>query len=431
MSATGNLWRANRLRLSGLAFVLLLLAAVTLSVLVYRKTFVPVVHVTLRADHTGLQLSEGADVKVRGVVVGEVRGVSADGTAATVALALDPAATPLIPRDVSARLLPKTLFGERYVSLRVPAGRAGPPIRDGAVIGQDRSSSALELEKVLDDLLPLLRTIAPEKLAATLGALAGALQGRGDQLGQTLTTFDNYLTALNPALPDIRADLVRLAGTLATYHSAADDLLAILRNATVTADTVSSQRDHLAAFLADSTDAADYAGGFLGRHGDRIIQIGQVSQPLLDLLAAYSPEYPCLLAGLVRQRPLVEKVFSGGRMHITVEATRDNGRYVRGRDDPAYGAHSGPDCRGLPHPRVPAPETRVDDGYDHGATRTPATVSGGPAQPASMGYAGTAEERALIRPLVGAATGTDPARVPDVAALLWGPILRGTVVNAS
>ena len=60
-------------RVAGLAFVVLLLAAATLSVLVYRKTFTSVVTVTLETDHTGLQLTPGADVKVRDVLVGEVR----------------------------------------------------------------------------------------------------------------------------------------------------------------------------------------------------------------------------------------------------------------------------------------------------------------------------------------------------------------------
>src|SRR4030095_8090576 len=77
-------------RLLGLAFVVALLAAVGLWVLAYRKAFTPVVGVTLRADHTGLQLSEGADVKLRGVVVGDVRHITANGERAELGLALDP-----------------------------------------------------------------------------------------------------------------------------------------------------------------------------------------------------------------------------------------------------------------------------------------------------------------------------------------------------
>jgi phospholipid/cholesterol/gamma-HCH transport system substrate-binding protein len=154
-----------------------------------------------------------------------------------------------------------------------------------------------------------------------------------------------------------------------------------------------------------------------------------VSAPVLQLLATYSPEYPCLLQGLVKSQPSVEQVFSGGRMHITLEVTKDNGRYNAGQDDPVYGAHTGPNCRGLPDPPVPAPQVPVNDGYDYGAARPVAPLPVGLVAP--MGYAGTAEEQALIKPLVAVATGVSPDAVPDSADLLWGPLLRGTVVNGS
>jgi len=115
-------------------------------------------------------------------------------------------------------------------------------------------------------------------------------------------------------------------------------------------------------------------------------------------------------------------------MHITLEITRDNGRYLPGKDAPVYDADGGPDCRGLPDPPVPAQQVPLDDGYDYGTSRTAARLPVGLSL-APMGYAGTAEEQALVKPLVAAATGTPADQVPPVADLLWGPLLRGTVVN--
>ncbi|MGK5444728.1 MCE family protein [Micromonospora sp. URMC 105] len=425
-----------RHRILGIVFVAVLTAALTGSVLQYRKAFTPVAWVTLHAGRTGLQLNQGADVKVRGVVVGEVREVASAGAGATVRLALDPATTARIPADVTARLLPKTLFGERYVELVPPAGGAAPPIRDGAVIGQDRSRTAVELERVLDEALPLLQAIRPDQLAATLGALSTALEGRGDRLGENITRLDAYLRELNPAMPVIAEDVRKLAVVLDSYDVALPDLLALLRDVTVTARTVADQRDQLAAFLADATRTADVTRDFLDRHGDQLIALGEVSRPVLELLAAYAPEYPCLVSGLVALQPRVEEVFAGGRMHITLEVTRDGGKYERGRDEPVYGAKNGPACHGLPRPAQPAPEVRIADGYDHSGARPRSPLPVGttatppPAGSPAMGRAGTGEERALVKPLVGAVTGTPPAEVPDIAVLLWGPLLRGGVVNA-
>jgi phospholipid/cholesterol/gamma-HCH transport system substrate-binding protein len=123
-------------------------------------------------------------------------------------------------------------------------------------------------------------------------------------------------------------------------------------------------------------------------------------------------------------------------MRITLETTKDGGKYERGRDEPVYGAQNGPDCRHLPGPPVPAPELPINDGYDYGAARPAATLPVGVLPPAAaaaltpaMGYAATGEERALVKPLVGAVTGIPPVEVPDIAVLLWGPLLRGAVVN--
>ncbi|MGC5019288.1 MCE family protein [Micromonospora sp. DT47] len=425
-----------RHRILGIVFIAVLATALTASVLQYRKAFTPVAWVTLRADRAGLQLTPGADVKVRGVVVGEVRSVGSAGAGATIRLALDPATTSRIPADVSARLLPKTLFGERYVELVPASGGTAAPIRDGAVITQDRSRTAVELERILDQALPLLQAVRPDQLAATLGAIATALEGRGEQLGANVVRLDAYLRQLNPAMPTIAEDVRKLAAALDSYDAALPDLLALLRDVTVTARTVTDQRDQLAAFLADATGTADVTRGFLDRHGDQLIALGQVSRPVLQLLATYAPEYPCLMSGLVALQPRVEEVFAGGRMHITLEVTRDGGRYEKGRDEPVYGAHTGPQCRGLPQPGRPAPEVPVNDGYDYRGARprTPLPVGLPSTSPSggspAMGQAATGEERALVKPLVGAVTGTPPAEVPDIAVLLWGPLLRGGVVNA-
>jgi phospholipid/cholesterol/gamma-HCH transport system substrate-binding protein len=422
-------------RLLGAGFIMLVTGLLVLSVLTYQKAFTPVTWVTVRTDHTGLQLNDGADVKVRGVVVGEVRRITTDGQDATLRLALNPAMTGYVPANVTARLLPKTLFGEKYVELVPPAQPASHPIRPEAVIPQDRSQTALELERVLDDVLPLLQAIQPDKLATILGSLADALRGKGAQLGADIVTADRLLTQLNQEMPAISDDVKLLSRVLDTYDGALPDLVSILRDATVTARTVADQREQLAGFLAGTTDLADNTRAFLNRHDERIIQVGQVSRPLLELLAAYSPEYPCLLRGVVALQPRVEDTFAGGRFHITLEVTRDNGKYVAGKDDPVYGAQSGPNCQGLPNPAAPASPGPVDDGYDYGAKRSPSVLPlSAPAAPTpldpTMGYAGTAEERALVKPLVAAATGLVPDAVPDLAVLLWGPLLRGTVVNS-
>ncbi|HEU5107442.1 MAG TPA: MlaD family protein, partial [Micromonosporaceae bacterium] len=86
-----------RNRLLGIAFVLFLAAGLGAAVLQYRKAFTPATWVTLRTDRTGMQLNRGADVKLRGVVVGDVRDIDTDGSGARLRLAFDPASARQVP----------------------------------------------------------------------------------------------------------------------------------------------------------------------------------------------------------------------------------------------------------------------------------------------------------------------------------------------
>ena len=60
-------------RLAGLVFLAVIAGLVLLTVALYQKRFASVVMVDLRTGPVGNQLTERADVKVRGLRVGEVR----------------------------------------------------------------------------------------------------------------------------------------------------------------------------------------------------------------------------------------------------------------------------------------------------------------------------------------------------------------------
>jgi len=115
----------------------------------------------MRADHTGNALVVGSDVKERGIIVGSVASVHSNGEGAIVKLSLSPGRVKDIPNDVTAQILPKTLFGEQYVSLSIPANSSRHRDQGRRDDPQDRSQGALETEKVLGDLLPLLNRGRP------------------------------------------------------------------------------------------------------------------------------------------------------------------------------------------------------------------------------------------------------------------------------
>ncbi|WP_460460224.1 MCE family protein [Angustibacter peucedani] len=434
---TGFLSRFST-HLYGVAFLVVLALLLTLSVAMFQKRFTPVVLVTLKTDRVGNQLQTTSDVKVRGLIVGEVRKIEHTADGADIVLALQPDQVGAIPSDVSARLLPKTLFGERYVDLVVPDQPSRTPLHAGSVIPQDRTAVAIELEQVFDNLLPLLRTVKPAQLATTLNAMATALEGRGEALGKNLVLADQYFTKFNPNLPVLQQDISGLADVASIYAAAAPDLLKMARDLSVTSKTLVEKQSAYAGFLAGTTGFARTATSVLNENQDRIIRVGRVNRPTLQVLQRYSPIYACFAQGLTGWLPRIDQAFGSKSLHITLEVVPQRPAYQPG-EEPAWIADRAPDCKGLPgksgsqaHPYTGdyIPDgTRNIYNAPSGSAVPPALAQGSSFVDPQSGDAGTPQEQAVTDALFAPMLGTSASSVPDISNLLLGPLVRGTQVN--
>ncbi len=438
--------RRLRQQLAGLLFLAVLAALVGTTVALYQKSFTEVTTVYVDADRIGNQLTKGADVKARGLLVGEVRDVSSTGRGARIELALDPAQAQRLPSDLRAQMLPKTLFGEKFVSLVPDDDSRARPLHEGSVIAQDHSETARETAEALDGLLPLLQTLRPQDLSVTLNALSTALRGRGNRLGQSLELTDTYLKGINPELPTLSEDFRGIADFANTLDEASPDFLAVLDNTSALARDLVESEQPLSTFLKTTSTSNGELSQFLEDNDDRLIRLAADGRPNLELFAQYASELPCLAKGLVAQEKVAGQAFGGLQpgLHITVEFIKDQGGYQPG-DEPVYGEDGPPTCRGLPPnaPERPFPaDIEVTDGYCDEAEKAPGIQNGchGSSSPAAARASATrdpaqalAAPRDLDRRAVGAVAGpvlgVAPSDVPDLAILLFGPVARGTAVS--
>lgn len=431
-------------RLMGVAFIGLVLSLVALSLAFYLKVFSSPVTVTLQTDRIGNQLQAESDVKVRGVIVGQVTEVRPSLDGAEITLALDQEKTQLVPSNVSARLTPKTLFGERFVDLVVPPQPAAERLQAGDVISQDRSETAIELERVLDNLLPLLQAVEPQKLSATLGAIDQALAGRGEQLGATLAQLQSYVSQLNPALPDLQANLTEFADATRNLDKAAPDLLQALANFTGTSRTLVEQRADLDRFFTSVTSTSGDLLQYLAANKDNLIDLADTSRPTLELLAEYSPATECFLRQMAGLVPLAREAFGEGEarpaLRVTLEVAPDRGKYVPNQDEPELLDQRGPRCYepvappdkfpqypgGVPQDGAehPPPPRGEDPTADPVADTAPQSASG-----LDLGIPNSPQEAAFIAVIKARSLGVTPDEVPQWAAFLLGPTLRGAEVT--
>jgi phospholipid/cholesterol/gamma-HCH transport system substrate-binding protein len=352
----GDRTSKTRRRLSGAAFLVVLALLAWLSIALYQKKFSPVALVTVYTASAGNEMHPGSEVMVRGVQVGEVRTVTADGAGAKLVLAIQPGELTHLPANVSAEMLPTTLFGERYVDLILPARPSAGRLANGSVIGQNRSADGIEIEQVLNNLLPTLAAVQPEKLSLTLDAIAQGLQGRGAELGQALVTLDLYLKRLNTDLPELDNDITKLAAFSKAYAKASPALLAALNDFSVTGQTLARQRADYTALLANITIASDDLRAFLNANGHNSIDLSAESLSTLEILARYAPEFPCTLADLAAFVPEINRVLGAGTdqpgLHVRVIVVPSLGAYQPVRDAPVYDDNLGPRCYPIPFPGI-------------------------------------------------------------------------------
>lgn len=423
-----------RRRFAGVAFVLVPAVLVWVSVSVYEKDFSDDATVTVRTGSVGNEMHDNADVKLRGVVIGQVRDIAADGDGARLTLAIKPDRLGHIPADVTAQMLPTTLFGERFVALVPPPIPSAETLRAGSVIPQDRSSNAIELEEVLDNVLPMLTAVKPEKLAATLNAVSQALEGRGEKLGDTLVTLDAHLKEFNPQLPTLNADIKELVKVSALYADAAPDVLDALTDFTTTSGTIAEQQAELADLYGSTTASAQDVTSFLRRNKDNLIRLSASGRPTLELLAEYSDAFPCTLRTMAGFVPAMDKALGKGTdqpgLHVTLKAVKSKGKYVAGKDTPVYDATGGPHCYSVPYvgraaPTAdarPAPGTGTGPAAEEEATAPGATDSG-------LGMPNSPQESRLVNELVAPSLKVQPQSLPDWSSVLIGPAFRGAEVK--
>lgn len=414
---------------------------VWLSIAIYDKKFADVTMVTIKADRAGLQLAKFGDVRRNGVLIGQVREVAQDGQEASIRVALDPEAARQLPDNVEVQILPTTLFGQKYVSFVTPDRPSATPLAADAVIPSDRVETNVELSKILADLFPLLRSIRPADLNRTLNALSTALDGRGDQLGETLVDLDDYIDGIEGSLPTLREDLGLVADVADTYDLAAPDLLRVLDDLTVTSRTILQKRQSLEVFLSDVTTLADTSRELLAANEDDLIRVGEVGAPVLNLLATYSPELPCLIKGAARYAPILAKTFEGNQVKQYIELGSAQYAAYDESDRPSYGEIGhGPWCSDLPNPPVPIGPIAFENGTDidenpptsdlpvtpltPAPRAAPAWAEQGGFGPAmSSGYAGTTGDQFVMNALLAAETGEPADTYGSLGTLVYGPVV--------
>lgn len=321
----------------GLCYLLVLALLVALCVAAYQKAlpWQGAVLVTLTTSSPGLELNPQSDVKFQGAIVGEVRSIVSDGGLATVELALDPGYIDQLPSNIDAAIIPKTLFGEKYVDLRLPEHPDDVHLAAGDMVRS--SATSVELGQVFGRLLPVLRAVRPDELSTVLTTIAEAVEGRGPQLARTATTVESFLERIDPHLQTLLNDLDLLGRTASIYSSSAQDISRLLTSvSSLSEDVAVAGEDDLRSFLDGLSTLAATSRQLLHDSGDDLGHLTADARALLALLDEYSVALPCFLQALHDGDILANQVFGarGPFANLTLDFLVDRPAYAYPDDAP-------------------------------------------------------------------------------------------------
>ncbi|OBF24838.1 MCE family protein [Mycobacterium sp. ACS4331] len=336
--------------LAGLATVTAIAAVIAGSVALFRGAGTTSTPVTVISPRAGLVMDVGAKVKLRDIVVGRVASISPrpDGTAA-LELAIEPAQTRYIPANVAVGIASITVFGAKYVELQVPSEPSEERIRAGQVLQGSRVT--VEVNTLFEQLTTTLREIEPAHLNETLGALAEALNGRGERFGQVLSNLHAFLQRVNPSLPALSHNLEVLPGVVNTYADAAPDLSSIAHNGSVLSQLLVDQDRDLDVLLISAIGLARTGTEVLDDHGTALSHLFELLVPTTSLLSEYSPAINCGIAGILPFAQGAPQQDPG--VTTSIGFTLGVERYRYPHDLPKVAARGGPQCASQSLPLVP------------------------------------------------------------------------------
>ncbi|WP_310963737.1 MCE family protein [Nocardioides terrisoli] len=329
--------------LLAVALILLLLGAKSKGIIGGPET------VSAQVADAGGSLAKGADVKMRGVIIGRVAGLATGPHGGVrIKVSMNSGELGHIPDNVVARILPATVFGTSFLDLTTHGRSASQMLHAGAIIPPDRTQGTLELQQALDDIDGLVKALRPAQLNSTLSSIAMALDGRGAEIGGIIDDLDRLLRKVEPRIPAIRTDLAKLASNLELVRSAAPDLLDGVRDSLGTLHTIAAQKAAIATLLTGGRSVTDEANAFLTKVRPDLVTFLKNASVVEDIY--YDLRHQAItqsFATLREVRRKLAQIVHHGWADNTLVIQGQAPPYYTASDCPRYGSARGDNCPGL------------------------------------------------------------------------------------
>lgn len=227
-------------------------------------------------------LTEGAEVKVAGVTVGQVLSLTIDHDEAVVAFEVD--ASVGIRQDAVAQVRARSVLGEKFLELK-PQSRDARLLQDGDRL--EVTLAGTEIDQLVNALGPMLAVAEPEVIEEIVLAVHQAVQDDPDRLTRMLRNLDEVAAQAATAAEDLPAAVVEARAVLV-------ELRALLSAASPAVDRLDPLAAKLETAAAELPETLGEVRGLVGETREAIDD----AHVVLEAAAGSSEDLQTLLANL-------------------------------------------------------------------------------------------------------------------------------------
>ena len=232
---------------------------------------------------SGDSLGPASNVKYHGLVVGRVVTISGQAGKSRAQVVLKPDQAEQIPANVTARVLPATIFGSEYVELVAPRSPVRARISSVHAIPADRSAETLRIMDAVAAGERILRAVDPSRLDATTSALADLLDDNGEDIGRFISRANAYLGTMLAHSDAFYRDLRLLGNITQGAADAEPHLVAALRNSHSTLRLVVEQRHTVDQLIAGTTGLSTETASFLQGNERNLVGTVWAGEPVVHV----------------------------------------------------------------------------------------------------------------------------------------------------
>lgn len=251
------------------------------------------------------RLQAGDSVRVAGIRVGTVKGVSLQEDR-TVLVDFDTDRTIALTQGTTAAIRYLNLVGDRYLEL-IDSPDSTRIMEAGSRIPVDRTAPALDLDLLLGGLKPVVQGLNPQDVNALTSSLVQILQGQGgtiESLFSRSSSFSNSLADNNQVVEQLIDELRTTLSTLSEegdeFSGAIDKFEELVKGLTQDRDPIATAIERLDNGTASLTDLLGNIRPGLSGTVDQLYTLAPVLDSDKDRLDATLQRLPEIYRKLAR-----------------------------------------------------------------------------------------------------------------------------------